>query len=419
MVTQAQSTPAQEAGERNNRPAGGYARPFSAAAWVLIAGIVLATFNFRTAITSVGAVLPEIQRALGMSETLAGVLTTLPVIAFAFLGALTPRFMRQWGAKAVMSGSLLVMGFGLLARVSVDGPLLFLVFSACALAGGAVGNVAVPGIVKQYFPSKIGPLMTTYSVSLAVGTAIAAATTVPIHDMTDSWAFTLAIWALPALLAASVWLVWPQPAAAKSGGENAKLDGVLRTKLAWMFMLFFGGQASIAYIGMGWLPRILRYNGLDAHEAGALFGLYTLVVIVPSMVVPMLAASRGSQRLLFVCLSTFSPLGLLGLWFIGGPLTWLWVVLFGFGMGMFPLALTLFTLRARTPAGTEALSAFTQSAGYLMAGLGPFAVGALFGASGGFDLPFMFMFVLIAVQVVAGFYVSGNRYVEDEIAAAR
>ena len=45
--------------------------------------------------------------------------------------------------------------------------------------------------------------------------------------------------------------------------------------------------------------------------------------------------------------------------------------------------LTLIGLRSRTPQGTAALSGFTQSLGYLMAVVGPFAVGALHDATGG------------------------------------
>ncbi|MFC4334986.1 CynX/NimT family MFS transporter [Salininema proteolyticum] len=415
MVTQTEAAAA--VSSRTRLP--GYAKPLGLAAWVLIAGVVLASFNFRTAITSVGAILPEIQQGLGMSETLAGVLTTLPVVAFAVFGALTPRMMRRFGAKAVMAGSMLVMSLGVIARTVTDNTALFLVLSGVALIGGAFGNVALPAIVKEYFPTLIGPLMTTYSVSLAVGGAVAASVTVPVFESTRSWETTLALWAVPALLAAVVWLAWPQPSAKQRSQERERLDGVLKTRLAWMLMLFFGAQSSLAYIGLGWLPQILREDGMSAHRAGALFGLFTVVVIVPSLFVPMLAAARSSQRLLLLSMGWLSPAGVLGLWLMDGSGAWLWVTLFGLGMGMFPLSLTLFTLRARTPAGTEALSAFSQSAGYLIAGAGPFAMGALFGATGSFDLPFAFMFVLIAVQLTAGFYATANRFVEDEVASTR
>jgi CP family cyanate transporter-like MFS transporter len=52
-------------------------------AWLLVTGVVLAAFNFRTAVTSVGAILAELRLGLGMPEAVAGLLTSLPVLAFA------------------------------------------------------------------------------------------------------------------------------------------------------------------------------------------------------------------------------------------------------------------------------------------------------------------------------------------------
>ena len=60
------------------------------------------------------------------------------------------------------------------------------------------------------------------------------------------------------------------------------------------------------------------------------------------------------------------------------------------------MILTLIGLRARTPAGTAALSGFTQSTGYLIAGVGPFGIGLLHDLSGGWTVP------LIALLVAHG-----------------
>ena len=57
---------------------------------LVVIGIVVLGFNLRPAAVSVGPVLDEIITGLGMSPTAAGVLTTLPVLAFAFIGAVAP-----------------------------------------------------------------------------------------------------------------------------------------------------------------------------------------------------------------------------------------------------------------------------------------------------------------------------------------
>ncbi|HEX2143891.1 MAG TPA: MFS transporter, partial [Glycomyces sp.] len=179
-----------------------------AAGWLLIAGVVLAAFNFRTAVTSVGAILAELRTGLGMSEAVAGLLTALPVLAFAGLGALAPRLARRFGPRALLIGALLTMSVGMVARAYAPNIALFLFFSLLALAAGAVGNVAVPVIVKRYFPNRIGVMTTAYSTTLAVGAAVAAATTAPIDRLAGDWRIALAVWSLPALIAIVPWLMW-------------------------------------------------------------------------------------------------------------------------------------------------------------------------------------------------------------------
>lgn len=385
-------------------------------AWLLVTGVVLAAFNFRTAVTSVGAILAELRTGLGMSEAVAGLLTTLPVLAFAGLGALAPRLARRFGPRALLTSALLCMSIGLVARAWAPNIRLFLLFSLLALAAGAVGNVAVPVIVKRYFPNRIGIMTTAYSTTLAVGTAVAAATTAPIDRLTGDWRIALAVWAVPALIAIGPWLLWkPAPAA---GGTTpvGRLPGVRRSRLAWTMLLVFGCQSAIAYILMGWSTTILVADGMSAAAAGSMLGLLTIVQIPVSVVVPILTVRWGPRPVFLILMACYPP-AIAGLWLEGGgPLTWLWMALFGVGTSVFPLVLTLFGLRARTPAGTSAMSSFAQSGGYLIAGIGPLAVGWVYGVSGSWSVPFGFIAALTAVLFCAGLYVIRERYIEDELA---
>ena len=385
-------------------------------AWMLIAGVVLAAFNFRTAVTSVGALLSELQTGLGMSETVAGVLTTLPVVAFAALGALAPRLTRRFGARAVITFALLGMSIGLVARAYSGHAALFLLFSLLALAAGAIGNVAVPVIVKEYFPDSIGRMTTAYSAMLAIGTSVGAFATVPLERLSGDWRFALAAWAIPSLLAVVPWLLWRPPAEHVVAGNGERLRGVWRSRLAWAMLLAFGTQSAMAYIFLGWLTAYLRSEGMDAAAAGAMLGLLTLVQIPVFMVVPSIAVRTRTQRGVFLALAGCYPVSVAGVWALGGGAsTWVWVVLLAFGLSVFPLILTLFGLRARTPAGTSALSSFSQSGGYLLAGIGPFAVGWLHGLTHAWTLPFLLVFVLMGLHIAAGLYITGDRYIEDEV----
>src|SRR5579875_273624 len=95
----------------------------------------------RTAVTSVGAVLDDIESSLHTSSGVAGLLTTLPVICFAGLGWAAPRLAAQVGPHRLLVLALLASAAGLASRAAVGSIWLFLLLSLLALVGGAVANV--------------------------------------------------------------------------------------------------------------------------------------------------------------------------------------------------------------------------------------------------------------------------------------
>ena len=114
-------------------------------------------------------------------------ITTLPVICFAGLGALTPRLARRFGAAPAargVAGASATVGTGARAgrlRLAVPAAQLL------ALSGGAVSNVLMPALVKAHFPDRIGAMTAVYTTALAVGTTAGAGLTVPIGDLGGGW----------------------------------------------------------------------------------------------------------------------------------------------------------------------------------------------------------------------------------------
>ena len=112
-----------------------------------------------------------------------------------------------------------------------------------------------------------------------------------------------------------------------------------------------------------------------------LAGLLAGTAIPLSLWLPnVLARSADPRRVMFAVIACY-PIGYVGLMIAPYRLAPLWAVLVGVATVTFPLILTLIGLRARTPEGTAALSAFTQSTGYLIAAAGPFTVGVLHSAT--------------------------------------
>lgn len=412
-----------------HEPAGTPAKTSSTRAWttrLVVVGIVLAALNLRPAITSLGALLEEVRDGLGMSGTVAGLLTSVPSLCFAVFGITAPRLARRFGPGAVVCAGMLAIATGLLVRPYIGSTAGFLAASALALMGIAVSNVLMPVIVKRWFPDRVGTMTGLYSMALALGTSTAAAVTVPLTDaLGGDWRSGLVVWA--GLGVAAV-LPWIAVVRARGGGaEGATGSGtgparrgqgprVSRSRTAWALAVFFGLQSTAAYITMGWLPQIFRDAGVPAGTAGLLLAL-TMVMGVPlAFVIPRLAARLPHQGPIAVVLGVCGLAGYTGLYLAPAGGAWLWAFLLGVANCAFPLALTMVGMRARTGAGVAQLSAFAQSTGYLISIPGPLLVGVLYQHSGGWGVPLALMTALMIPQTVMGILAGRDRTVEDEAA---
>jgi CP family cyanate transporter-like MFS transporter len=387
---------------------------------LVLVGIAVLGFNLRPAAVSVGPVLDEVTHTLGMSHTVAGVLTALPVVAFGAFGAATPVAARTIGAHRLALLALVAVVAGLGLRPWTGDVALFLVLSLVALAGMATANVLLPSLVKLHFPDRIGQVTALYTTSMAVGLTLSSVLTVPISDQFSpaGWRYGLVTWAATAALAAIPWLGLirhdTRPAEAP---HRWRLADVARTRLGWAMALLFGLQSLQAYSVFGWFAQLYRDAGFSAGTAGLLLGAITGISIPLSLVIPAIAGRLGDPTRLFVALMACYPVGYVGLVVAPHGGAWAWAVLVGTGLSTFPLVLTLIGMRARTAAGTAALSGFTQSVGYTISVVGPFAIGALYDATDGWHVPLFLLIGVCVPQLVAGLYAARPRYVEDELEA--
>lgn len=406
---------------------------------LLLAGIVLVAVNLRFALTSVGPLIDDVRDDLGLSGTTVGLLTTAPLLALGLVSPLAPRLAGRFGAEHVVLGCLLAIFAGVALRLLPPVGLLFTgtLVAGCAIA---IGNVLVPGIVKQRFGARAALMTGVYSVGLSGGAALAAGLVVPIEGWVGgSWRLALALWALPALLAAVVWL--PQlrqrerriraeahaDVARRASTESRPYSGTVppaaaprpnlwRDRRAWAVTLFMGLQSLIFYTAGAWLPEIVRaQSGVSDATAGGLLSLMMVLGIPIGFATAALASRIRDQRPLAAVAATFPALGWLGLLVApGGPVV-LWVVLLGIGAGVgFTLVLTLFVLRARDVPHTAALSGMAQSAGYTFAALGPLAIGVLHDATGGWSVPLAVLGCLALPELAAALAAARPGFVGGE-----
>lgn len=405
-------------------------RPGAGGTLLLVAGLVLVALNLRFALTSIGPLIDDLRADLHLSGSAIGLLTTAPLLALGLVSPLAPRLAERWGAEHVVLACMLAIGAGVALRWLHPAGLLFAgtLVSGCAIA---VGNVLMPGIVKRRFGGRAATMTGVYSVGLSGGAALAAGLTVPIEEWVGDWRLALALWALPALLAAVVWL--PQlrrrageradaaraRAAARRAGVTAEADRprvvLWRDRRAWAVTLFMGMQSTIFYTCSAWLPEIVRDRaGLSAGAAGAMLSLVMFLGIPIGLLMATAAGRMRDQRPLAVLAAAFPAAGWLGLLLLPGFPPLVWAICLGIGAGVgFPLVLTLFVLRARDVRHTAALSGMAQSVGYTLAALGPLAIGALHDVSGSWALPLTALSLLGIPALLAALAASRPGYVGD------
>ncbi|MCV7132156.1 MFS transporter [Mycobacterium hodleri] len=387
--------------------------PVIAGGTLLAVAVILVALNLRPAVTSVAPLLGDMRDELGTSATWAGLLTTMPGLCFAAAGLTAPRLSSRFGLGRVISGALVVLTAGLVLR-TVDGPHVVIGATLLACAGIALINVLIPVVIKGSFPTRVGLMTGIYTAALQGGGALGSAVTPGLEEPLGGWRLALAAWAAIALLALLAWL----PASRRHRGSWAasteptgERRSLLRNRLAWTVTLFFGCQAFLAYIVMGWLPQIFIDNGIGKVQAGILVGLVSLIGVPVALIISPLAARSANQSGWIIALGVLGFGGAIGLLVAPAAAPWVWSVLIGVGMSAFSLALTVIALRARNAEDTAQLSGMAQGFGYLFAGLGPFLFGLLHDVSDGWTIPFAMFLVVYVVQIAAGAAAGRSRYV--------
>jgi CP family cyanate transporter-like MFS transporter len=354
---------------------------------LLAAAVLLVALNLRGPIVAVAPVVDAIRADLGVSAAVAGLLTSLPVLAFAVAAPPASWMIGRLGPERAMLVGLAVLGGGTLLR-SADGVAGALAGTALIGAGITVGNVVVPVVIGRDFPHRSGALLGAYTATMNVGSMITLSITVPLTDGVG-WRIALLAWLVVALAAAVVWTVATRgrrPGAAVSSppdGTTSTERSPWRRPVGWLLVAAFACQ-SFSYYGLtAWLPEILAdLRGLGAASAGVASSLFQIFAVAGALATPLVRNRTGSLRLAFV------PVALGWLALPGGlllaPAAWpLWCSLGGAAQGGgFFVFFSAVLAASRTTTENRRLGAFMQTGGYAIGALGPTVVGALHATAG-------------------------------------
>jgi CP family cyanate transporter-like MFS transporter len=368
-----------------------------------VLALLLLAANLRPALTAVGPVLDEIRGSLGLSGTVAGLLSTLPLLMFASFSPLAP-LTQAAGLERTFAGSLALIVAGVAVRSQGSAAALFggtVIFAI----GIAVANVLVPSLIKRDFPQRIEAMTTAYLMVMSLTAAVATGVAAPLSaSLPGGWRSSLAVWAVPAVLALVCWL--PQVRKAGAVAAAAMPDGATkplwRSAMAWQITAFMGLQSLFFYVLVGWLPLFLADHGVSPAESGLLLMLFQVVSFAVGFAVPALLRRTRDQRLLAVAPSLVTVLCATGL-AVAPQFAALWLVISGVSVGItFILAFAFIGLRTADHRQAAALSAMAQSAGYLIAAAGPVAFGALHDLTAGWTIPMASLTAAVVIQAAAG-----------------
>lgn len=379
----------------------------------MICGVLLVAANLRVGIAVVGPLLPTIADDIGLSGLEQGVLTALPVAAFALASLSGAALARRWGLHGALAVALALYALGMVTRsLPVDSSVSAApVFAGTAMLGGgvAVANVLLPAVVRHASGDRVAGLTGSYIAVQTVAASCGAALAVPAMGLMGSWRGAAGVWVLLVLVAAVAW--WgaknalperdPRPPAPGSGVP------LYRSTIAWRVSGYFGLQSAVFFVLLTWLPTIERDLGISAAAAGRHLGLFLIIGIGANLILPWTTDPAGDQRRVAMIAPAVMLVAVGGLAVLP-DLALGWAAVAGLAAGYaMPLSLSLIAWRARPDDTTGALSAMVQSTGYAGVTAALLTAGVVRELGGSGTTLLAFVGLLAGAQLVLGWRVGG------------
>ncbi len=353
----------------------------------LTVAVMFTAALLRAPILAVAPVAGVIGTDLGVSAAVVGLLTSIPVLAFAICSPIAVWVIRRGGIDFALSLCLAGAILGCLIR-SAGGLSAALIGTAVIGLFLTIGNVVVPIIIAREFPRERAHFMTgVYTSAINVGTMTVTFATAPLAEQIG-WQGAIVVWAGFGVVALAVWIglhgvrgallprasVTPVPS-----GEAA--PHVMRSASTWFLAAAFAGQAFSFYGVTAWLPSLLEDEGFAAAAAGGIAAIFQVAGVAGALLIPILTTRVSILAgVIFVAVGWLAiPVGFA----VDPSLWWLWCAVGGIaqGGGLTVVFITIGALGGgeRTVAGR---SGIVQGVGYGLAAAGPIALGGIHEASG-------------------------------------
>ena len=346
---------------------------------IILLGIILLGMILRTPITSVGAIIGPLKNLLEINNTVAGLITTIPLIAFAIFSPFVAKISNKIGLEKTIFLATIVASIGLLLRFYINTSIFFLTTFIIGV-GITVGNVLLPGLTKKYFPENLGVMTGFYAVVMNISASIAAGISYPILNTNIggekfSTGLAVNIWLIVSVLNIVIYAIITKNSKSeriedkKSGGK-----GYLRSLKMWSVMLSMGLQSALFYCSVSWFAEIMISKGFTPSEAGLLLSISQFAQFPSTFLVPVLAEKIKNRLIIPIFITMGYIVSLIGMIYIQGnfALMTIYIVLFALaGGGSFSYVMYLFSAKSKNEEEAADISGLAQAGGYWLAAIFP------------------------------------------------
>ncbi|WP_428486163.1 CynX/NimT family MFS transporter [Rhodopila sp.] len=289
----------------------------------------------RVTILAVPPVLPRITAELGLSATDIGLLTGLPSLLFALAAVPGALLISRFGAVSALVAGLLLNAIGAAARGFAGSALGLDATTVLMCLGIAVMQPAMPPLVREWAPARIGFATAVYTNGLLMGELIPIAwVPQPVLPLVGGgWRASLAVWALPVLATALLVGALGRRSKAAADAATPRWWPDWRDPRVWRLGLMLGG-VNATYFGLnGFLPGWLTAAGAPDLARPALTAL-NLAQIPASLLMLVLAGRLVRRPAAYASAGALLLTGVLGCVAMPGPAAVAWAGLAGFAGGM-------------------------------------------------------------------------------------
>ncbi|KHN50949.1 MFS transporter [Pectobacterium fontis] len=360
--------------------------------------IILLGLNLRPVLAGIGPLLNQIQAATGLDDSMAGMLTTLPVFAMGWCALYGGQLQVRFGEYRGITLGIVMIALACGARWWLNSGMALLVSAALAGIGIALIQALVPSFIKLHFGRHSSLLMGFYTTAIMTGAAFAASSVSPLANAWG-WQGALACWGIVALVAAVAWQCIPKAYTVKP--DTVAVVAMRRSTMDWLLMVFFGIGTGAYTLVLAWLPPYYMQLGVDATQSGLMLGGLTLTEVISGLLVSTFINRFPDRRKLLLPILFVMLVGMVGL--IGAPLTFTYpiIIMLGIGIGaLFPLSLIVALDQVTESHKTGSLMGFVQGGGYILASLMPLLAGLIRQHTAGLEQAWMMMTAGVVVLIM-------------------